>query len=87
MTGWKQNMGMSEDVALVKSYVPDQVKETWKEEADEQGVSLSKYVAAKVEQARELMAEEIEETRDIQPDNTRSLADKQRSFDDVEGEA
>jgi predicted S18 family serine protease len=52
MTGWKQNMGMSEDVALVKSYVPDQVKETWKEEADEQGVSLSKYVAAKFEQAR-----------------------------------
>jgi len=42
---------------------------------------------SKVEQARELMAEEIEETRDIQPDNTRSLADKQRSFDDVEGEA
>jgi len=52
MTGWKQNMGMSEDMALVKSYVPDQVKETWKEEADEQDVSLSKYVAAKVEQAR-----------------------------------
>jgi hypothetical protein len=42
---------------------------------------------SKVEQARELMAEEIEETREIQPDNTRSLADKQRSFDDVEGEA
>jgi hypothetical protein len=42
---------------------------------------------SKVEQARELMAEEIEETREIQPDDTRSLADKQRSFDDVEGEA
>jgi hypothetical protein len=42
---------------------------------------------SKVEQARELMAEEIEETCEIQPDDTRSLADKQRSFDDVEGEA
>jgi hypothetical protein len=42
---------------------------------------------SKVEQARARMAEEIEETRDIQPDDTRSLADKQRSFDDVEGEA
>jgi len=52
MTGWKQNMGMSEDMALVKSYVPDQVKETWKQEAEEQGQPMSKYVATKVEQAR-----------------------------------
>lgn len=52
MTGWKQEMGMSEEMRLVKSYVPEHVKETWKEEAEEQGYSLSKYVAAKVEEAR-----------------------------------
>lgn len=52
MTGWKQEMGVSEDTALVKSYVPQEVKETWKAEAERHGFSLSKYVAAKVEQSR-----------------------------------
>jgi hypothetical protein len=45
-------MGVSEDTALVKSYVPQDVKDSWKEEADRHGFSLSKYVAAKVEQSR-----------------------------------
>jgi hypothetical protein len=56
MIGWKQDIGLSEDMELVKSYVPQQVKEAWKEEAKRQGVSLSKYVAAKVEQARATQA-------------------------------
>lgn len=60
MTGWKQDMGLSEDMGLVKSYVPEKVKETWKEEAEEQGMSLSEYVAAKVEQAR--AQEQIDDT-------------------------
>jgi hypothetical protein len=54
MTGWKQDMG------LVKSYVPEEVKETWKKEAEEQGMSLSEFVAAKVEQAR--AQEQIDDT-------------------------
>jgi hypothetical protein len=53
MTGWKETCNLDEDTELVKSYVPEDVKETWKDEAEEQGFSsLSKYVAAKVEQAR-----------------------------------
>jgi hypothetical protein len=45
-------MGVSEDTALVKSYIPQEVKDEWKEEAERHGLSLSKYVAAKVEQCR-----------------------------------
>lgn len=61
MTGWKQQCNMNEDTALVKSYVPEAVKESWKNEAEEQGFSsLSKFVAAKVEQA--CAQEQVEKT-------------------------
>jgi hypothetical protein len=33
MTGWKQEMGVSGNTPLVKSYVPQEVKDSWKEEA------------------------------------------------------
>ena len=35
MTGWKENMGMSQDTGLVKIYAPMSHKETWQQEADE----------------------------------------------------
>jgi len=35
MTGWKENMGMSQDTGLVKIYVPMSHKEMWQQEADE----------------------------------------------------
>jgi len=53
MTGWKENMGMSQDTGLVKIYVPMSHKETWQEEADGKNYkSTSKYLHELIQEAR-----------------------------------
>jgi len=53
MTGWKENMGMSQDTGLVKIYVPMSHKETWQQEADEKSYkSTSKYLHELIQEAR-----------------------------------
>jgi IMP dehydrogenase/GMP reductase len=53
MTGWKENMGMSQDTGLVKIYVPMSHKETWQQEADEKNYkSTSKYLHELIQEAR-----------------------------------
>jgi len=53
MTGWKENMGMSQDTGLVKIYVPMSHKETWHKEADEKNYkSASKYLHELIQEAR-----------------------------------
>jgi IMP dehydrogenase/GMP reductase len=58
MTGWKENMGMSQDTGLVKIYVPMSHKETWQEEADEKNYkSTSKYLHELIQEARAIRDE------------------------------
>ena len=58
MTGWKENMGMSQDTGLVKIYVPMSHKETWQQEADEKNYkSTSKYLHELIQEARAIRDE------------------------------
>jgi IMP dehydrogenase/GMP reductase len=58
MTGWKENMGMSQDTGLVKIYAPMSHKETWQEEADEKNYkSTSKYLHELIQEARAIRDE------------------------------
>jgi len=58
MTGWKENMGMSQDTGLVKIYVPMSHKDTWQEEADEKNYkSTSKYLHELIQEARAIRDE------------------------------
>ena len=58
MTGWKENMGMSQDTGLVKIYAPMSHKETWQEEADEKDYkSTSKYLHELIQEARAIRDE------------------------------
>ncbi len=58
MTGWKENMGMSQDTGLVKIYAPMSHKETWKQEADEKNYkSTSKYLHELIQEARAIRDE------------------------------
>jgi Arc/MetJ family transcription regulator len=58
MTGWKENMGMSQDTGLVKIYAPMSHKETWQQEADEKNYkSTSKYLHELIQEARAIRDE------------------------------
>jgi len=58
MTGWKENMGMSQDTGLVKIYVPMSHKDTWQQEADEKNYkSTSKYLHELIQEARAIREE------------------------------
>lgn len=58
MTGWKENMGMSQDTGLVKIYVPMSHEETWQQEADEKNYkSTSKYLHELIQEARAIREE------------------------------
>ena len=58
MTGWKENMGMSQDTGLVKIYAPMSHKETWQQEADEKNYeSTSKYLHELIQEARAIREE------------------------------
>lgn len=58
MTGWKENMGMSQDTGLVKIYAPMSHKETWQREADEKNYkSTSKYLHELIQEARAIRDE------------------------------
>jgi len=58
MTGWKENMGMSQDTGLVKIYAPMSHKKTWQQEADEKNYkSTSKYLHELIQEARAIRDE------------------------------
>ena len=58
MTGWKENMGMSQDTGLVKIYAPMSHKETWQQEANEKNYkSTSKYLHELIQEARAIREE------------------------------
>jgi len=54
MSGWKSSSGISDDTALVKLYPPETHKETWQNEAEERGTSMSQYLQELVQEARYL---------------------------------
>jgi len=53
MSDWKDAINLDESTEKVEAYLSENLKETWKQETENQGFSsLSKYIVAKVEQSR-----------------------------------
>lgn len=49
---WAEATGLADDRSYARTYPTDQQKTAWQESAEEQGLSLSKYIIVKVEEAR-----------------------------------
>ena len=53
MAGWKENMGMSQDIGLLKIHIPMSHKEMWQQEADEKNYkSTNKYPHELIQETR-----------------------------------
>ncbi len=49
---WESATGLADNRSYARTYPTEQQKDAWQSEAEEQGLSLSKYIIAKVEEAR-----------------------------------
>ena len=59
MNDWRTSSGVSESTDKVQVYTAQKLKDQWQEEAEEQGLSLSKYVIKLVQEARVYRSEGV----------------------------